>query len=88
MGLLLAAVALAWLIQAFFAFRAGEVVNGEWVYAFNDLWGYDFEAYANAAARLSSEGTLYQEATLSGPFRPGPYGLYMYSPTLGIALLP
>jgi hypothetical protein len=87
-GLLLAAIALAWLILVFFTFRAGEVVDGQWVYSINDLWGYDFETYAAAATRLGNGDSLYQAATLSGPFRPGPYGLYMYSPTLGIALLP
>lgn len=87
-GLLLALLALAWLGQVFVTFRAGELVDGTWIYAFDDLWGYDFEAYAAAASRLASDGSLYQAATLEGPFRPGPHGLYMYSPTLGVALLP
>jgi hypothetical protein len=87
-GFVLAAIAMAWLGQAFVSFRAGEVIEGEWIYAFNDLWAYDYEAYVNAATRLTETGTLYQEETLSGPYRPGPYGLYMYSPTLGVSLLP
>lgn len=51
-------------------------------------WGYDFEAYVNAARRLASSGSLYQDVTLSGAFRPGPYGLYLYAPPLGVAVLP
>lgn len=87
-GVVLGALALAWFAQVAIAFRATEVVDGETVYALNDVWGYDYEAYVNAAVRLGDEGSLYQDKTLDGPFRPGPYGLYMYSPTLGVALLP
>ncbi len=43
-------------------------------------WGYDFRAYYDAALRLLHTGTPYQPETLSGPFRPGPGGLYLYSP--------
>jgi hypothetical protein len=51
-------------------------------------WGYDFEAYRNAAARLSETGSLYQDETLGGPFSPGPFGLYLYPPPLGVAVSP
>ncbi len=51
-------------------------------------WGYDYQAYADAAVRLAETGSLYQPETLAGPFRPGPYGLYMYAPPLGIAISP
>ncbi|CAN5727738.1 hypothetical protein BH23CHL7_BH23CHL7_02310 [soil metagenome] len=51
-------------------------------------WGYDFRAYYSAAERLITSGTPYQEATLGGPFRPGPGGLYLYSPLLAVLLQP
>ncbi|MEO6350834.1 MAG: glycosyltransferase family 87 protein [Candidatus Limnocylindrales bacterium] len=51
-------------------------------------WGYDFSAYYDAANRLQATGTPYQVETLSGPFRPGPGGLYLYSPALAVSLLP
>ncbi len=51
-------------------------------------WGYDYRAYADAAQRLAETGTLYQPETLDGPYRPGPYGLYMYAPPLGLAIGP
>jgi alpha-1,2-mannosyltransferase len=51
-------------------------------------WGYDYRAYADAAVRLAESGTLYQPETLSGPYRPGPFGLYMYAPPLGVAIAP
>jgi alpha-1,2-mannosyltransferase len=87
-GLVVTSLAIAVLAQSFLAFNAHEVVDGETVYALDDVWAYDFEAYISAASRLADGGSLYQAETLSGPFRPGPYGLYMYSPTLGVALLP
>jgi hypothetical protein len=87
-GLIMAALALVWLATAAVSISSAEVKPGETATGLGDAWGYDFEAYANAAMRLSAEGSLYQAETLDGPFRPGPYGLYMYSPTLGVALLP
>jgi hypothetical protein len=51
-------------------------------------WGYDFEAYYLAALRLARGDTIYQPWTLADPFRPGPYGLYLYAPPLAAALLP
>ncbi len=54
----------------------------------SDSWGYDLEAYLAAARRLTDGASLYQPETLSGPFRPGPYGLYLYAPPLGIAVAP
>ncbi len=77
----LLAVALAafgglWLVAGFLSFPGGEG------------WGYDYQAYADAAVRLGETGSLYQAETLDGPYRPGPYGLYMYAPPLGIAVAP
>ena len=51
-------------------------------------WGYDFRAYYDAAVRLATSGTPYQAATLGGPFRPGPGGLYLYSPLPALTLVP
>lgn len=78
---MLAAVALAvigavWLAAGFFSLPGA------------DAWGYDFEAYANAALRLADTGSLYQPETLGGPYTPGPHGMYMYAPPLGIAIWP
>lgn len=43
-------------------------------------WGFDFIAYYDAANRLASTGSPYAPETLSGPFSPTEYGLYLYSP--------
>jgi len=51
-------------------------------------WGFDFSAYFDAAKRLVFTGSPYQASTLEGPFRPGPYGLYMYAPTFAVLLQP
>ena len=51
-------------------------------------WAYDFHAYYDAALRLIASGTPYQAETLGGPFRPGPYGLYLYSPILAALFVP
>lgn len=51
-------------------------------------WAYDFYAYYDAALRLVATGTPYQAETLAGPFRPGPYGLYLYAPPLAILFVP
>lgn len=51
-------------------------------------WAYDFHAYYDAALRLIATGSPYQAETLSGPFRPGPYGLYLYSPPLAMLFVP
>lgn len=51
-------------------------------------WAYDFHAYYDAALRLISTGSPYQAETISGPFRPGPYGLYLYSPPLAMLFVP
>jgi hypothetical protein len=60
------------------------------VVGFSNLadFGYDLEAYLDAAARLAAYGSPYQAETLDGPFRPGPYGLYLYAPPLAVAMLP
>ena len=72
----LALVGLLWLALAFTSLQAGEA------------WGYDYRAYRDAAVRLDESGSLYQAETLDGPYRPGPFGLYMYAPPLGIAVGP
>jgi hypothetical protein len=51
-------------------------------------WGYDFRAYFDAAQRLLTSGSPYQAETLAGPFRPGPGGLYLYSPIPALLLVP
>jgi hypothetical protein len=51
-------------------------------------WGYDFAAYYNAAVRLLDTGSPYQVRTLTLPFRPGPGGLYLYSPVPALLLVP
>jgi hypothetical protein len=51
-------------------------------------WAYDFRAYLAAALRLSHGTSIYASETLTGPFRPGPFGLYLYAPPLAVSLLP
>lgn len=51
-------------------------------------WGYDFSAYYHAALRLLETGTPYQLETLGGPYRPGPGGLYLYSPIPALLVVP
>ena len=51
-------------------------------------WAYDFKAYYDAAIRIIYTGSPYQELTLSGPFQPGPGGLYLYSPVLALLMVP
>ncbi|MFI5262060.1 MAG: glycosyltransferase family 87 protein [Candidatus Limnocylindrales bacterium] len=51
-------------------------------------YGYDLAAYLSAAARVAAGGTPYQPETLSGPFSPGPAGLYLYPPPLAVLLAP
>jgi hypothetical protein len=51
-------------------------------------WAYDFHAYYDAALRLIATGTPYQAETLGGPFRPGPFGLYLYSPVPALLFVP
>ena len=51
-------------------------------------WALDYLAYRDAALRLAAEGSLYSSLTVSGPFHPGPTGLYLYPPPLGIAVTP
>src|SRR5687768_18283081 len=51
-------------------------------------WAYDFHAYFDAALRLIATGTPYQAETLSGPFRPGPFGLYLYTPVPALVFVP
>jgi Glycosyltransferase family 87 len=51
-------------------------------------WAYDLNAYYDAALRFVSSGTPYQVETLAGPFRPGPSGLYLYSPLPALLAVP
>jgi hypothetical protein len=76
LGVGLALLGLLWLATGYLSFPSA------------DGWGYDVRAYADAAERLIETGTLYQAETLGGPYRPGPYGLYMYAPPLGVAFTP
>ena len=75
-GSALAVIGLLWLLAGLAFLPGGEG------------WGYDYRAYADAAERLAESGSLYQAETLDGPYRPGPYGLYMYAPPLGLAIGP
>lgn len=50
--------------------------------------GYDFETYYLAAQRFARGEGIYSPLSLTEPFRPGPYGLYLYAPPLALALLP
>jgi hypothetical protein len=51
-------------------------------------WGYDFRAYYEAAVRFTATGSPYQSETLSGPFQPGPSGLYLYTPVPALLVVP
>ena len=56
-------------------------------------WGFDLEAYLDAARRLARGDlarnlSIYDPDTLTGPFRPGPYKLFLYSPPFAAAMLP
>jgi len=64
------------------------MVEGVWVYAMDDAWGFDVEAYLAAAARLGAEGSLYLQEQINGPYVPGAAGLYHYAPPLGVAFIP
>ncbi len=56
-------------------------------------WGFDLEAYLDAARRLARGDlarnlSIYDADTLAGPFRPGPYKLFLYSPPFAAGMLP
>src|SRR4051794_21216782 len=51
-------------------------------------WGFDFRAYYDAAQRLVATGSPYQALTLTTPFRPGPAGLYLYTPVAALLVVP
>jgi len=56
-------------------------------------WAFDLEAYLDAARRLARGDvarnlSIYDPETLAGPFRPGPYKLFLYSPPFAVAMLP
>jgi alpha-1,2-mannosyltransferase len=50
--------------------------------------GYDLAAYLDAARRVAGGASPYNPDVLAGPFRPGPFGLYLYPPPLAVAMLP
>lgn len=77
--LLAVAVALGGL--AFLAYSLAELRTSA-------AWGYDYAAYHAAAQRLVETGSPYQPETLGGPFRPGPFGLYLYTPLPAALLVP
>jgi len=56
------------------------------VFSSSTGYSYDLAAYLSAAARVAAGGTPYQPQTLSGPFNPGPAGLYLYPPPLAVLL--
>ncbi len=51
-------------------------------------WAYDFSAYFDAAQRLVTTGSPYQADLIAAPYRPGPYGLYLYAPPLAVLFTP
>ena len=86
-GTVLAGLGLLWLVVSALVYSdASSAVVA--IPTEDDFWGYDYLAYVNAAERLIATGSLYQAETLSGPYRPGPFGLYMYAPPLGVSLQP
>lgn len=60
----------------------------ERAFSASEGWGWDFEAYYDAARRLATTGTPYLLETVSGPFQPGPPGLYLYPPPLALLIQP
>jgi hypothetical protein len=64
------------------------VVLGLQVLPHGDAWGYDFRAYRDAAVRLAETGSLYVPQTVDGPWKPGPYGLFLYPPASAASLSP
>ena len=59
----------------------------------SNAWGFDLEAYLDAARRLArgdlaAGWSIYDQGSLEGPFRPGPYKLFLYSPPFAAAMLP
>lgn len=81
-------IGLLWFAFLFVRFREGALVDGAFVYAFDDAWGFDLEAYVHAAQRLSAEGSLYARELVAAPFEPGEADLFYYAPPLGVAMLP
>jgi hypothetical protein len=60
----------------------------ERAFSASEGWGWDFETYYDAARRLATTGTPYLIETVSGPFQPGPPGLYLYPPPLALLFQP
>lgn len=60
----------------------------ERAFSASEGWGWDFEAYYDAARRLATTGTPYLIETVIGPFQPGPPGLYLYPPPLALLVQP
>jgi hypothetical protein len=87
-GAVAIAVALAWFVLLFLRFRDGSLVDGEMVYAFEDAWAFDLDAYVHAAQRLVESGSLYARELVAAPFEPGDPDLFYYAPPLGVAMLP
>ncbi len=87
-NVLLIAAGLFWLAGIFATYPQGEVVDGVIMPVLGDYWGFDIEAYLNAATRLGAEGSLYARALVEAPFTPGGYDYFYYAPPFGTALLP
>jgi len=88
LGAVAIGIGLLWFAFLFVRFREGAIVDGAFVYAFDDAWAFDLEAYVHAAARLTSEGSLYARELVIAPFEPGDADLFYYAPPLGVAMLP
>jgi hypothetical protein len=70
------------------ALAFGWVVVGLQILPHGEGWGYDFQAYRDAAVRLVETGTPYVSRTVEGPWRPGPSPYFLYPPPAGVALIP
>ncbi len=88
LSMLIFGLGLAWLVGYFLAYPQGDIVDGRTVHVLGDFWGFDIEAYVAAASRLASDGSLYAQELLAGPFTPGGYGMFYYAPPFGVAMLP
>ncbi len=95
LGVLLAGLALLWLVWISFFYSTNILTEPGPTIAGRELWVFveetflnDFGAYLNAAIRLAGGGSLYLDATVSAPYHPGPFGLYMYAPPFGVSFLP
>ena len=75
-SVLLAGLALVWLVSAWPALSTTE------------HWSIDWIAYRESVLRFAEEGTFYLSTSLEGPFVPVLKSLYLYPPPFGLAVTP